>query len=601
MKKLRILLLLTVLAATTSFMANGQGGCPMPTGLTSANLAEYTADLGWSGTASTYQLRYRAVGTTTWTFATTADTFLTVSNLTCSTNYEWQVRGDCDPGATVSYSPWVQPVTFATATCAVACPIPTNLTTSNVGLLGATFSWIPTAPSPVSYQVRYAVAGSGNWSFVNTSSGSVQVTGLNCGENYEWQIRSDCGGAGYSAWSSVMPFTTSACNSGCPAPSGMTTSNITLISADVDWTVIAPGPTTFQFRYREVGAPTWNIDYNAVSPISLTGLSCGTDYEWQVRADCDITAGKLFSPWSLKITFSTLACNATCPPPINQSETNVGLYDAALNWGTNTPPGTAGFDIRYRPAGGSWTQVDGVTSPYQVSNLTCSSDYEWEVRSVCSPTISPDPTSVWTTTRTFTTNTCSVACPSPVGLSAGNITQSGADLSWIPTAPGSVTYQIRYRESGNPTWSSIINTSSNPYSLSGLSCGITYEWMLRTVCAGPSYSAWSVMTSFSTSACLDMIAGEVRMASDNSGELMLSVYPNPANDHVMVNFTTDGNAVVSIEVRDVLGRVAHTNLSTVSKGQQSVEVNTSVLKPGWYSLTVVSNNQRSSARVLISR
>lgn len=579
--------------------------CDAPTNLAANNVALYTAELTWSNAAApgaTYQLRYRVAGAANWTVITSAASPYQLIGLTCNTPFEWGVRTVCTaiPGAVTQYSPWTVNSTFTTLACTSPCPAPSNLTATNVGLMSADLNWSTLATPPTTSQVRYRELGTTTWTFINNATSPVTVNGLNCKITYEWQVRTGCaltpGTITNSPWSAVSTFTTADCNSSCPGPITISTDNITLNSAEFSWSVMSPLPVTFQLRYREIGAATFTFVNNAVSPFVATNLNCNANYEWQIRTVCGASSGLnlFYSPWSVLQNFSTLSCSASCPDPIAMATSNIGLYNASLSWSVNAP-GQVGFDIRYRAAGSAnWTQVDNVTSPYVLVGLTCSSSYEWEVRTVCGNNVSTDPYSPWSATQSFTTATCTFACPAPTGLSASSISETGATLSWVATAPGSVTYQVRYRLSSGGAWT-FANNVSSPLAVSGLTCGTDYQWQVRTVCGtipGGPYSAWSVTGNFSTLTCPSSIV---------SAEPAMTLFPNPATDMVTLSFDSDESVQAAIEMRDMFGKVVYSSGRTLAVGQNQMVINTSNLKEGWYSISLNTVRFSSTTKVLINR
>jgi len=73
----------------------------------------------------------------------------------------------------------------------------------------------------------------------------------------------------------------------CPAPSGLTVSNIGTTTADVAW--IANGDeTTWTLEYKETSGSTWNSCTVSGTPsYTLTGLNVGTTYQLRVQANCN--------------------------------------------------------------------------------------------------------------------------------------------------------------------------------------------------------------------------------------------------------------------------------------------------------------------------
>lgn len=87
--------------------------CGIPGNLTTSSITSNSATLNWGAVtgASSYDVRIRVVGTSTWTnFTGRTGTSLNVTGLSASTNYEWQIRSNCSS----SYSTYSASVTFTT-------------------------------------------------------------------------------------------------------------------------------------------------------------------------------------------------------------------------------------------------------------------------------------------------------------------------------------------------------------------------------------------------------------------------------------------------------------------------------------------------------
>ena len=76
-----------------------------PTGLSVDGVGSSTASLSWDAVAgATYDFRYRLVGASTWTTSAETSTSKSLSGLTANSQYEAQVRSNCDGGASSAYS-----------------------------------------------------------------------------------------------------------------------------------------------------------------------------------------------------------------------------------------------------------------------------------------------------------------------------------------------------------------------------------------------------------------------------------------------------------------------------------------------------------------
>ncbi|RZS99127.1 S8 family serine peptidase [Aquimarina brevivitae] len=94
-----------------SLIVTGLTGTPVvcnattPTGVNTSNVTYNSASVSWTAVpAATYDVRYRAAGTTSWTTVAATGTSVELTGLTELTSYEVQVRSKCDDGTTSSYS-----------------------------------------------------------------------------------------------------------------------------------------------------------------------------------------------------------------------------------------------------------------------------------------------------------------------------------------------------------------------------------------------------------------------------------------------------------------------------------------------------------------
>lgn len=74
-----------------------------------------------------------------------------------------------------------------------------------------------------------------------------------------------------------------------PAPTNLTSTNVTLNSATLNWSGTAN--SFYTVEYKLTSATVWNIAATAlqVTTFNLTGLSIGSNYQWRVGANCAVT------------------------------------------------------------------------------------------------------------------------------------------------------------------------------------------------------------------------------------------------------------------------------------------------------------------------
>jgi hypothetical protein len=164
--------------------------------------------------------RVAAVGTATGTFATNA------TGLTLGQSYTFRSYSISSDGYYLS-----APSTFVLDLCGSA-PALNTITSSNITATAATFSWATVVGIP-SYEWIVAQSGFGiaNPTFSGTSTtGTVNVTGLEIGVNYDFFLRANCG-ATQSPWQTPVTFQTLA------APTFTTNSVLNDAYVDINWTL----------------------------------------------------------------------------------------------------------------------------------------------------------------------------------------------------------------------------------------------------------------------------------------------------------------------------------------------------------------------------
>jgi hypothetical protein len=282
--------------STTNFTT--LSSCATPTALAATNIAQTTATLGWTSTAANFNVRYRTVGSSTWTNTTASAITLPVTGLTANTQYEFQVQATCS--ATVGdTSAWATAVTFTTLAMP-ACATPTALAATNVAQTTATLGWTSTAAN---FNVRYRTVGSATWTPTTASAITVAVTGLTANTQYEFQVQAVCSATAgdTSAWATAATFTTLAVAT-CPEPTALVVSAISEVGATLNWTA-GGTETAWNLRYKKVADATYtNVANTSTKPYILTALQPSTAYVWNVQAVC---SGTLTSIWSADNNFTT--------------------------------------------------------------------------------------------------------------------------------------------------------------------------------------------------------------------------------------------------------------------------------------------------------
>ena len=84
-------------SSSANFTTGTAPACDIPSGLISSSVTTNSATLTWTAVtnASSYSVRYRITGASTWTTTSASTNSLQLNALASSTSYEWQVSSVC--------------------------------------------------------------------------------------------------------------------------------------------------------------------------------------------------------------------------------------------------------------------------------------------------------------------------------------------------------------------------------------------------------------------------------------------------------------------------------------------------------------------------
>ncbi|OWY21141.1 choice-of-anchor B family protein [Sphingobacteriales bacterium UPWRP_1] len=198
------------------------------------------------------------------------------------------------------------------------CAIPPgNLTVTNITDDSATLTWT-TTPGANSYNIQYRKAGTSTWANTTTSGTTLNLSGLSDNTAYEVQVQANCGSGYFSAFSTIVTFTTQPT---CPTPVGPGVSNVTPYSAKLQWNAVF-NVVGYTVQYRQAGSSLWLQTTTANNFFTLNNLLPCTGYEFRVFSNC---SSGLSGAWSVTFSFNTAtpvialanATLATCQAPLN--------------------------------------------------------------------------------------------------------------------------------------------------------------------------------------------------------------------------------------------------------------------------------------------
>lgn len=271
------------------------------------------------------------------------------------------------------------------ATCLSASGVaPVGLNAGNITTSSATLSWGIVAGA-TTYTVQYKTAAASSWITAgNTASASYNLTGLTANTTYNWQVKTDC-----SNYSPAASFTTSSNGNGnggvCPAPSGLSNTNITASSAKLNWSAVS-GATSYTVQYKRSSVTSWSTAGTTVSTsYTINSLNAASTYNWRVKANC--------SSYSGTATFVTLSNSngggTTCNPPANLTNLSITAKTAGISWSAVSGASNYTLQIKYASSNTWYTLGTIPVTQVTISGLQPSTSYHWRVKASCSGYSSP--------------------------------------------------------------------------------------------------------------------------------------------------------------------------------------------------------------------
>lgn len=354
----------------------------------------------------------------------------------------------------------------------------------------------------------------------------------------------------------------------------------------IDWANVT-GATSYNVRYRLVGSPTWTVVNNvALSQISLTALAFGSSYEIQVQVK---VTNQILGEFSPVFIFASPNELPLCSAPPSQSHNIVSNATVQFSWTASTYGILYQIQVREKNTiywGGTSTAALTRTFNY----LKGSTDYEYQVRTKCLVNATRNPWSSFSAISKFTTlpNPPTITCLPPTNIYSSINNANSVSITW-DTAANADFYSIRIQKAGDTTWGGT-STTLNTVSFNSLLQNTKYYFKLRTRCLDGTtvnqISDFTAVDSFQTpfiKSTPSLIFNDI-----NAG---WTVYPNPTQDVLNVQFTSPEDAEIVIKVSDLTGRTVKTISSYSIMGNNLIDVNVADMVNGVYTLQVIQKGK----------
>ncbi len=264
--------------------------CVVPNKTDYTNLSPNGVTLSWNPLvdADTFMVRYAVKNTTNYVWVKVPGTqkSLSLSNLLPNTTYDWWVRCICASAPIQGYSVLNNFTTLST-NCGTADVA--QFSASGITATSATVGW-RLVNGAISYNVRYSVRFSGNWTTVSSSSVSKLISNLQPLTWYEFQIQTTCA-TGSGAWSASGIFQT--LNGTLALSRGPYLQLSTPNSIIIRWRTNLPSDSRVRYgtSVSNLNYVTSNATQKTEHEVQLVGLIPNTKYYYSVGTSASVLQG----------------------------------------------------------------------------------------------------------------------------------------------------------------------------------------------------------------------------------------------------------------------------------------------------------------------
>ena len=549
--------------------------CRIPLHLTVDSVSSTSVGISWTGPegASSWNVEFGPHGFTPGTgiSAVVSTNSIVIDTLTSGVKYDFYVQTDCGSG---SESEWVGPISAVPG--AYSMPVTGNVSITTCSMVvydaggetgnypnscNATLTIYPEPGNSISIEGTVNIESSYDYLYIYDGPDvNGTVLGYYSGQNLTVpQLISSTGPVTLYFYSdpsvsySGFELFVSCVSNACPAPTGLTVSNVDNSSATVSWT---PSGTesSWDVDYKTANSSTWNTTVATTNSYTLTGLSPLTTYDVRVRARCTEEDSRY-----VETSFTTTNCIAS-----QQCEyTFVMTDDFGDGWNGGYMTVTQGaFSQQLMAVDYDYSSVSTTDT---VRMMLCTGDpvtvtwtsgmYDDEVSISI---IGPDGTVLFSqvdmdsytggpTLVTFTPN-CGGGgvedCETPTNVHTESIDHNSAVISWTQPGSNAVSWKLDYKKAAAATWTSVDNISTPSYTLSNLEPATEYVVRVAANCSGNNSSEFSSDYSFTTTTGL------------NDYVMNTTIWPNPTTGQFRIE--NSELRIETVEVYDVYGKLIKT-------------------------------------------
>lgn len=498
--------------------------CPRPTlSYVSNSNTAYTGSVSWTGsTADAYEVAYRPTNdfdpsdytltdVTRVQLENVSEYNYTLENLTPETKYYIYIQANC--GTEDGVSSWSNRVIFTTL---ATCLAPSYLTDESVTSTSVNLSWTKGADDQDAWQFRYKKTNDTDYNYVlveNHPGNTYTLQGLEPATSYHVNVRAWCGGDDYSKWSLANQSSDKTITTAC--------SELMLpYTCDFEGAVETSG------HFASYPVPKcWDrieMQYGSYSPYSY--------YPYVYSQSSDAHGGTK----SLRMYRTPNSATQTIIMPAIDDSYQMNNLQIRFWAKAGSSNNTLYVGIMEGDNFVEVAAVEGVSTTYAEYTVPLL-NYTGTGRNIAIRCGS----STGYSYLYFNIDDVSVevipTCWVPTALAVKETSYNSASLTWN-AGKDETEWNIQYKKSsesewGNPIHVTTLPTNENPYVLTGLKRGATYDVRVQAYCDADDQSEWCNPISFTTDCGTWPIDNENALFEGFSGD----AFPPACWDWIRVN------------------------------------------------------------------
>lgn len=395
-------------------------------------------------------------------------------------------------------------------------------------------------------------------------------------------------------------------------------------SISISWTAATDnvGVTGYDAYVNGVKNNTTNITTTAYT---ISGLTASTAYNIYVQAKD--AAGNVTISNTISITTNAAPL---CLAPTGLTATSNTGTAATLTWAAVT--GASSYKVEYKKTTSTtWTTAAtaNTTRSVSLSGLTALTTYEWQVTTACSGTIGGIAASLFYTADSYeANNTASAAKTITLSTINGSI-HNATDLDWFKFAiAGSATaknlkitlsnmpadYDVNLYNSATsttPLGSKVVSGSGatrtvtivyNNNATSSITYYVKVSGSATVFSAAASYTLIAAASSTPYAISAPITTSVLNNAAGNEeAQRLISIYPVPATNEVTINYLAPENGKLNLLMLDMAGRTIQSQINSVVKGKNTIQVNTTKTPNGVFLIKTIQNNFITNSKIEIRK